>query len=220
MGPHAKKFFRFGRPFIYDCEYADMAMNAESADNFAFGIARELYVRDCYFRFLPDEFVRSARIVVDIGANRGAFSSMMTAVASKIVAVEADPDLEKVIRHNLTSNGFKDFGIEIAFIGDGGEQFDLAFRQITMEELFRKYKLDRVDLMKLGIEGSEFPLFRDPQWLDVVRALTMEVHPDFGDPSEVIGALGRRGFATSMADENLRPVELPAAASFIYAWRM
>lgn len=219
MGGYAMTFYRNGRSFIYDCKFADQSTDADRFENYAFGIAREIYVRDCYFKYLPDGALESARTVVDIGANRGAFSSMMTTVAKRIVAVEAFPEMAAIIRHNLEMNQFEDFAVEVSFLGEGGEQFDPSFPRISMEDLFNRHRLERIDLMKMDIEGSEFSVFENSGWLRHVSMLTMEVHPRCGDPSKIVACLDDCGFQVRAADENLAPLADARHANFIYAWR-
>jgi hypothetical protein len=219
LGRHARVFYREGRRFVYDCAFADTTLRADEANNYAFGIAREIYLRDCYFRYLPPGTFASARTVVDIGSNRGAFSCMMTPVAAKIVAVEALPELAGIIRHNLHANGFGNFVLETAFLGNGGELDGPGFDHLSMDELFRRHGLDHIDLMKMDIEGSEFSLFSQPGWLHRVAALTMEVHPDCGDPSAIVACLQSQGFETRAADENLKLLSDARRANFIYAWK-
>lgn len=219
IGRHAKTFYRDGKKFTFDCNYADLTLGAREADNYAFGIARELYIRDCYFKFLPADLFSTAKTVVDIGSNRGAFSCMMTTVARRIVSVEAFPELAAVIRHNLNLNRFADFAVEQSFLGEGGEQFDPTFPQISMKTLFDRHHLERIDLMKMDIEGSEFSLFKSPDWLRRVGAITMEVHPTCGDPTEIVKCLEGFGFHVRVADEDLVPLTDPRTANFIYAWQ-
>ena len=50
----------------------------------------------------------------------------------------------------------------------------------TIPDLIRDYDLDRIDLLKLDIEGSEKELFSGPApWLDQVDALCVELHDWF-----------------------------------------
>src|SRR5579875_3024493 len=63
-----------GVQFTVDCPHADQRI---TDGTFVFGIIRELYIRNCYLRFGVAKVARTARTVLDLGANRGVFSLMM-----------------------------------------------------------------------------------------------------------------------------------------------
>lgn len=161
---------------------------------------------------------QSADVVVDLGGNRGAFASLMTTRASKIVLVECGAEYKNIIGHNLELNQFQNYFIEEAFIGEGGA-FSSESRSITMSELVEKYQLETVNLLKMDIEGSEFFLFQDDSWLVKVESLCLELHPDWGETSLIIDALAKNGFSYRGADENLVEMFTFDRASFLYAWR-
>jgi hypothetical protein len=52
-----------------------------------------------------------------------------------------------------------------------------------------------------------------------VRAITMEVHPAYGDNEGILSRLRQYGFRSVAANEDLEPVADPRHANFIYAWR-
>jgi FkbM family methyltransferase len=55
-----------------------------------------------------------------------------------------------------------------------------AVPAITIPDLIRDYHIDRINLLKLDIEGSEKELFSQPApWLDQVDALCVELHDWF-----------------------------------------
>ena len=215
MGAVAKTFRYDGQTFQFDCGFCDDLLQEES---FAFGIAREIYLRDCYFKWQPDWVYRNARNVVDLGANRGSFSALMTVPAEKIVLVECGPEYDPVIRHNMAINGFENFAIEPVFIGDGGMTESDA-PHMTIDALFDKHGLDRVDLIKIDIEGSEFSLFEKTGWLARVNAISMEVHPNCGNPETIMETLAANGFSVLAADDNLAMAADRRSASFVYAWK-
>ena len=216
MGRVAKKFHYRGTEVVFDCGFCDEHIQDGT---FAFGIAREIYIRDCYFKHhLPATFT-NARTVLDLGANRGAFSVLMAAQADFVLSVEATEAFVPVIQHNLKSNGCRRYAVERVFIGAGGEMEGDALLTITMEDLLRRHDMAEIDFVKMDIEGSEFSLFESPDWLNGVKALSMEIHLDFGDPNLVLETLKRYHFAYTLANENLERVTDAAQAIFIYAWK-
>ena len=51
---------------------------------------------------------------------------------------------------------------------------------ITMDEVLREYQLDRIDLLKVDIEGSEKELFAAADsWIGRVDAICLELHDRF-----------------------------------------
>ncbi len=117
MGRVAKKFHYRGTEVAFDCGFCDEHIRDGS---FAFGIAREIYIRDCYFKFHAPETFTNARTILDLGANRGAFSSLMAAQADFVLSVEATEAFVPVLHHNMQSNGCRRYAIETVFVGAGG----------------------------------------------------------------------------------------------------
>ena len=51
---------------------------------------------------------------------------------------------------------------------------------LTMTEIFRLHGLEKIDFLKIDIEGSEFDLFiNNNEWLKNVDKIAMEVHQEF-----------------------------------------
>lgn len=216
MGRYARDFTCSGSRFTFDCAFADEELDEES---YGFGIVREIYIRDCYFKWHPEWVFNEARTVVDLGANRGAFSALMTTRAQRLVLVECSAEYVPVIEHNMAANRFTDFAIETVMIGSGGEATSTG-PTIGMQELFDKHDIKQVDMLKMDIEGSEFSLFKAPHWLDRVTALSMEIHGEFGDSSLLPRILADSGFTYVLADDDLRRVVDPARATLVFAHRV
>lgn len=216
MGRTARQFRYRGTRFFFDCHFCDEQLKESS---FGFGIAREIYIRDCYFRWHGPTVYEQARTVVDLGANRGAFSALMTTRAAFILSVECQNQYVPTIRHNMRLNNFTSYAVETAFVGAGGAVAGSSAPRFTMDELLQRHNIEVVDLLKLDIEGSEFALFTAADWLRRVKAISMEVHPGHGDPDDILRALTCHGFKHIAADENVRPVVDTRRASFIYAWK-
>ena len=214
LGPTARLFRVRGSRFLFDCAHCDEHVRDGS---YAFGLAREIYIRDCYFRFHRQEVWNSMQMVIDLGANRGAFSVMAAARGSFVLCVEAQAHFAPVIRHNMEINRFTHYAVETALIGSGGVLARFEGLRLTMDELFDRHHIERADLIKLDIEGSEFGLFEEPRWLRRIGALSMEIHPQYGQPRQLVQALVGNGFQVAMADENLRSAFNPEEAVFVFA---
>lgn len=227
MGLQTRRFRYRGKEFTFDCRFCDEQIGQCT---YAFGLVREIYIRDCYFKHLPRRVYDTARVVVDLGANRGVFSVLMAAsgVASGVasgggagfvLSIEAREIYRNVIQHQMQANGFTHYAVEIGFVGAGGADAALDTPRFKMEDLLSRHRLQSVDLMKMDIEGSEFALFQSPTWLQPVKAITMEVHPSCGDPREILAVLHDHGFDHAFADEDLTQLSDARWAKFIYAWR-
>ena len=216
MGKGATRFRYRGSPFSFDCRFSDEHL---ADDGFGFGLVREIYIRDCYFKWHPPWVYERAKRVFDLGANRGSFSSLMTTQAEFILAVECQEQYVPVIRHNMEMNGFARFAVETAMVGAGGIVEGWHAPRRTIEELMLRHRLDFVDFVKMDIEGSEFALFEAADWLERVGAISMEVHPEYGDPNAILKSLERKGFAYALADDNVRRLDDVRNANFIYAWK-
>lgn len=134
--------------------------------------------------------------IVDLGANVG-YTAVDLAVrhpAARIFAVELDAGNADLAEHNLapfggrcrvlvaavwSSDGEVVYGGEDAWglrvvRGSAGERVAPAMRIST---LFRHFALERVDYVKMDIEGAEAEVLSDAGWLDRVDTLKIEVHP-------------------------------------------
>ncbi len=90
----------------------------------------------------------------------------------------------------------------------------------SVPELLRRHGIDRVGLLKLDIEGSEFSVLRPGSglsWLARVDQLAMEVHPRFGDVPTLSDTLAGSGFTVRVTDDDGRPV-LPGSAGVAYLY--
>jgi len=209
-----------GRAVRFDCGFGDRRIAAGAIDNasYSFGYVREILFRDCYFRHHPQHVYENARVVLDLGVNAGVFAALMTPVAEFIVGVEVNEALIPVAEHNLRLNGFERFALECGFVGRGGLFDDGRRRYLGMQDLIGKYALQRIDLLKADIEGSEYALFEAPGWLDRVGAISMEVHRYPGQEA-LVDTIRRCGFQLALADQDLQPVARIRDAEFLYAWK-
>ncbi len=202
--------------FTFDAPFSDQHINDGT---YTFGAIRELYIRHCYLRDEAADIPDRLAAVIDLGANRGVFSMMMAPRADKVVAVEVLPQHVAGILHTAKLNNFSNIRVESAFIGAGGSDESQKTRTITMQDLLQIHDIDRVSLLKIDIEGSEFALFKQPEWLDRVDALCMEIHPEWGQVQSVLNTLRAKGFRCTARDHTFAAVTDPQQAEFVYARR-
>ncbi|SNQ51092.1 Methyltransferase FkbM (fragment) [Frankia canadensis] len=199
----------------------------------AFGGAREMYCRGVYHA-LPGYAPAAGEVVIDLGANQGLFSVLAARAGASVIAVEAQRGFAAAFADHAARNGVSNrIRLLHALVGPAtGVLADLRTRQaashwggdvgvLTMAEVFEAGGVERADLVKIDIEGSEFALFDEPGWLDAVGRIVMEVHTEFGDPRALVDLLLQRGFDATLLDSDLvRTDRLDDAPSgYLYARR-
>ncbi len=163
-----------------------------------YGVAHEVFVQRQYAcpRPLPPGDVR---LVVDLGANVG-FSCLYWLAqypAARLIAFEPHPGHAAQLRANLAVNGMSgrvelheaaagiadgDIALSDAGSSSAVQEAGGAGLSARMLDLFALLGGERIDLLKLDIEGGEYPLLADPRFAALrPRALVMEWHGGRGD---------------------------------------
>jgi FkbM family methyltransferase len=203
--------------------------------------AREMYCRNVYLR--TGFVMPRTGWVLDVGANRGLFSVWAALAGAQAIAVEAQQGFEPEIQFLAAHNGVSDrVHVEIALAGGtitagasvgvsaddqrwavashGGSQRPVG---VSVPQLMSAYRIDRIGLLKVDIEGGEFAVFdsgEDLRWLDKVDQVAMEVHPGFGDAAALIGRLRQHGFALNLCDnEGTRVSASSGRLDYVYCRR-
>jgi FkbM family methyltransferase len=150
--------------------------------------------RVCGHSFAP-ELIQKGGVVLDCGANKGEFSEWLTKYlpGTRVYTFEPDPrlfsalpesqDLRKV--HMAVTGDGNDIDL---WLGDercssayykeyDGQQFVRA-RSTTLDDFFFRERIERVDLIKLDIEGAELDVLTNvsEKCLSRVGQLTIEFH--------------------------------------------
>jgi FkbM family methyltransferase len=184
--------------------------NRVSLPGLHFGQIREIFGRRAYWRD-PVMRIGPEDTVVDVGANVGVFSVAAAAMAwrGRVVSIEAQGGFICDLRRHLRENRLEDrVSVLHAVVGPGigwfaqnqgrdGSHFAGEPRALPLSKLVEEHGLDRIDFLKMDIEGSEFAAFEDaPGWLPRVRRIAMEVHLEHGRPELLEDLLHRHGFRT------------------------
>ncbi len=163
-------------------------------------IAGEVIGTDCY-RTLHWTTERKPKFVVDVGAHIGCFSTWMGAryPETRILSFEMLPENWELLRRNTSlypnvtavNGAFGGEEVPIAIhpcatpenTGGGWVEFgsakDASVDHFTLPGIIQEYGIDRIDLLKLDCEGSEFPILDHAIATGVIEkvdALTMELH--------------------------------------------
>lgn len=110
---------------------------------------------------------------VDLGANIGAFSILAASNGCNVLAVEPEPHSISALEKNIELNNMQNkitvvpFGVSnfngTCLINDGGGgssikdnvQDGSIINIITLDELFSRYNIEKVNVLKVDVEGSE-----------------------------------------------------------------
>ncbi len=183
----------------------------EEEGSFAFGLLREIWFRNIYFR----HFDMPSRIgcVIDLGANRGIFALQAAAIAEQVIAVEALEKYRLSLQHNLDLNGLANIELIQAMVGGSAFLRSEGRHALGLGELIAGARVP-VDFLKVDIEGSEFEL----DWSAIVdvKRIAMEMHPQWGNPAELVAKVASLGFDCRTFDESMTSTPA-AAADFLLA---
>jgi FkbM family methyltransferase len=150
--------------------------------------------------------------VVDLGTNIGLTSVWYATQfqASRLLCVEPLAQNAALARRNLAQNGIQADFVEAAVGPEDGtvrfeEDQDYSTRghvsasgtkevpMLSMQTLLDRFGEQRIDILKMDIEGAEDPVLRgNLDWIDRVQAVIIEF--DRGDPVELSQILEARGF--------------------------
>lgn len=218
------------RVLDYDLEYADLLSLCPQF--------HEIFVQ----RGLQFRTASASPRILDCGANIGVASLFFKRAypGARITAYEADPELCAMTKRNLERNGAGDVDVvqaalwtsngNVTFRAEGSDSgmidglagmvdgTGMTVPSLRMRDVLEH---DRIDLLKLDIEGAECAVLEDCEpVLDRVNAIVMDLHEfDPGDRQSprVFECLTRAGFVYSVDDllqQQWRPPLAPDTAPF------
>lgn len=120
------------------------------------------------------DWMLTGGVVVDLGANIGAFSTLILAVNADehVIAVEPTADNRALLIDNITANGWDDrcsilpyaVGFEAgtcSMAANGGAAHVVPGADVEVRTLGALTQgVTDIDILKIDIEGAEWPLFR------------------------------------------------------------
>jgi FkbM family methyltransferase len=148
-------------------------------------------------------FATSPKIIVDAGANIGLTSVYFADryPDATVLAIEPEPSnfellcknaahypnivplraalWNKKTRLSLFDAGTGNWGFQTRQSADSSES-PAGVEAVTIASLMQTYSFDRIDLLKIDIEGAEKEVFEDcADWIDTVDVLMVELHDRF-----------------------------------------
>ena len=153
-------------------------------------------------------YLRPGSTFVDIGANEGFFTVQAAKIvgnSGRVLAVEPQGRLQEVIRKNLELNGLTNVTLVRSAVSDRPGEAELhispstntgstglsqstryrvpqeAVPVNTLEGILDQHGIEKVDLMKMDIEGFEYEALTGAERLlktKRIRALALEMHPE------------------------------------------
>lgn len=148
--------------------------------------------------FLPPNFI--PEIIIDAGANIGlaAVYFKNKYKDAKIISIEPSKDNFEILQKNIkdypniiavnSAIWDKSTYLKITNTNDAAWEFVVnettatdpeAFIATSISDLMEKYKLEKIDILKMDIEGAEKEVFSSPNyhdWLKKTKILVIEVH--------------------------------------------
>lgn len=180
----------------------------------------EVFWKKIYRLPWPDKIIIGS--VIDLGANIGMASLFFAEYYSApvVYAVEADKYNMEMLLRNLSGEipAGRVKALHAAACAEDatvymrvqekaynttvtGEVTDMPVRAISMDTLCGMFEMDKIELLKIDIEGSEEALFsKNTEWLERVNMIVMEIHTD-GYRSVYETLLRTKGFVIDEPDK-------------------
>ena len=191
-----------------------MRLRLHTSDTMAFGGV----IMDEEYRFgLPS----SAKLIVDAGANIGLTSIFYakTFPKARIFAIEAERSNFELMVKNVRP--YRNIApIHAALWGSEGyisvaDPLPEAFgnwgftvsnkpgdvRAITIRSLMRDFGIDRIDLLKIDIEGSEKEVFEACDWQERLDTIVIELHDRFRPGCSEVVNRALQGFSQTTSGD-------------------
>jgi hypothetical protein len=144
---------------IYDCEYSKT---------------------NCVYE-MSDCIINKDDVVVDLGANVGFFTNCAAQKCKKVISVEGGDAFFSC----LVKNTYENINIEYLNANVVAENSKINNTwanptkiNLTISNIFDLYNLDKINFLKIDIEGSEYDIFKniDKNILSRIEKIAIETH--------------------------------------------
>ncbi len=226
--PYEREFHRLYNKYggyrryrrVDDVRFLDYRVDVPDLPSFIWQF-KEIFVNEIY-RF---ESENNSPVIFDCGANIGISCLYFKRLYpdARIKAFEADPIIANILKQNLIKNGISDVevinkavwiddkGIEFGRDGADGGSIKASSNKIKIGTIRLKELLDkeeRVDFLKIDIEGAEYEVLIDcSESLGNVKNVFIEYHSWNNSPqrlSEILKVLETNNFRYYIEDINKR----------------
>ena len=137
-------------------------------------------------------------IVVDLGANVGFFTDYAAKKCKKVISVEGGDALFACLIRNTYEN--KNIEYLNANVVSETSKTNTTWANpskinVTISDIFNLYNLDKIDFLKIDIEGSEYDIFKDidKNILSKIKKIAIEAH-DPNRNNELINNINKKLF--------------------------
>ncbi|WP_347474124.1 FkbM family methyltransferase [Acinetobacter thermotolerans] len=160
--------------------------------------------------FFDEEYkfktINTPNVIVDAGANVGYASIYFSQLFpnAKILAIEPENSNYQVLcenvrkykniipiqaaiwsentKLNICDEGLGEWGFMTFSVDDSQKKVEHLVDAYSVESLIEKYDLNKIDILKIDIEGAEKEVFEDTsKWISHVDALIVELHDRMKD---------------------------------------
>lgn len=194
-----QKFFKSNKISINFIKYPFTLRYNDPAD---WQIFNEVILKRSYMGFYNDKSLKLN--ILDLGGNIGlaAISFLSEFPNCTVISIEPEEANFNILLQNVAAYKERSIAIKAAvssasrelyvydsFTGSHGfrtseipiEEAMSVVRGVTINEIIEENKWDRIDILKIDIEGAEFELFsKNTEWLNKVKLLIIETHDKFG----------------------------------------
>jgi len=186
-------------------------------DDSIWALMREIYMLEAY---PPFESLKG--VVIDAGAHAGAFAIPASFFADRVVAVEPNPFLVKILELNAILNRRENVDIlpyalfqssktiyfnpdELTSVmGRVSKDGKIEVKTISLDEIVERY--GEIELLKIDIEGAEYDVIFNskPETLKKIKRIVGELHYREGEnPEKEFGEyLGKLGFTCRFIEKS------------------
>lgn len=211
-----------GKYAIFEHNGLKITLRKNSSD---YEVFRQVFVNHQYK--LSDYLDKKPTVIVDLGCNNGLSMAAFKNKYPDCTIIGVEPDTDNVEMSKINTAAFSNVFIEQKAVwneittidlfdpGTGSYSMNIvqegkkvgAVETITMDEIFAKYKLDHIDILKVDVEGAEVELFKKgyTDWLKKVTVLVVETHDRkrMGCTEALFKAIAPYSFSVSGQSESI-----------------
>jgi FkbM family methyltransferase len=186
-------------------EFKGLQLQADLRDEADHSVWAEIFSHGEY-RAAEERIIGAKSVVVDVGAHAGFFTMYVRSLNPmvEIVAIEPEERNLAALRSNIKNNGLKKIKVVAAALGSESGAGDLVLsndshnhalldnaygqvegstltqpvRVMTLHEVREQYKIKRISVIKMDIEGGEYGAFNGMTNEDFasIESVIMEYH--------------------------------------------